>query len=56
MIWHEWESVNLETVHNSQLLSWSLRSEKKKVFGLFVILDYQFDRLDGFGVFWISVL
>lgn len=30
MIWHEWESVNLETVHNSQLLSWSLRSEKKK--------------------------
>lgn len=28
MIWHVWVGINLEIAHNSQLLFWSLRSEK----------------------------
>lgn len=35
MIWHDWEGINLESAHNSQLLFWSLRSEKN-AFDVFV--------------------
>lgn len=31
MIWHEWEGINLEPAHNSQLLFWPLRSEKMQL-------------------------
>lgn len=50
MIWHEWEGVNLEPVHNSQLLFSSLRSEKN-VFDLFIVFEFQVDRLETFFCF-----
>lgn len=31
MIWHEWEGINLEPAHNSQLLFWPLRSEQMQL-------------------------
>lgn len=37
MIWHEWEGVNLEPAHNSQLLFSSLRSEKKCIWCIYYI-------------------
>lgn len=49
MIWHEWEGVNLEPAHNSQLLFSSLRSEKN-VFGVFIVFEFQVDRLETFFV------